>query len=322
MTSDKLGELKKCLFSDVWANEREFSHWLATDGLDLLGKTLGMPLANAECEVPIGKFWADIVCTDANDESKEVVIENQRNYTDHSHLGQLLTYAAGKDAVTLVWIAEEFCEEHRVALDRLNETSDSVRLFGLVIELWRIGDSKPALKLCPVAKPKDSPYLTRRSATRRVPEGELSEYQKFWNGFRDYLIKAKIGRYPPENYEKLLLDRGIGRRGAKLGLVLRDYRERLGVKIYFDDPRLFKLLHKQKQAIEADLKCKHKTHWQEPSEDYNKYSFDCVWDADWRKKKRDAIYQDLAHEWQEIDRVFRPRLGDLDPDDWDEDGDQ
>ena len=321
MTSDKFGKLKKCDFSDVWKDEMDFSDWLASaEGLAMLGKILDMPLANPEREMWLDGVRADLVCTDANDKGKVVVIENQRGYTDRSHLNQWLLYGARLRATTLVWIAERFSDEHKEILDWLNEISHGVRFFGLEIGLWRIGDSKPAPKLCPVTKPKDSP------PTRRGAIGELSEYQKelhcFWNGFGDHLRKAGIGRVPPKNYESLVLYRGIGGRGAWLGVVLRDYRDKLGVKIYFDDPRCFKLLQKQAKEIEAELNCKHKTHWQEPTEDYNKYSFDCVWDANWREKKqRDTIYRDLAYHWQEIDRVFRPCIGNLNLDDWDEDED-
>ena len=77
-----------------------------------------------------------------------MLIENQLERTDHTHLGQLLTYAAGLEAVTVVWIAERFTDEHRAALDWLNEiTDEEFSFFGLEIELWRIGDSPMAPSL-------------------------------------------------------------------------------------------------------------------------------------------------------------------------------
>jgi RecB family endonuclease NucS len=66
-------------------------------------------------ETRVGQYRADILCRDTRDDTF-VLIENQLERTDHTHLGQLLTYAAGLDAVTLVWIVERFSEEHRAAL--------------------------------------------------------------------------------------------------------------------------------------------------------------------------------------------------------------
>jgi hypothetical protein len=85
-----------------------------------------------------------------------LLIENQLECTDHVHLGQLLTSASGLEAVTIVWIAAEFTEEHRSTLDWLNKiTDDSFRFFGLEVELWRIGSSPPAPKFNVISKPNN-----------------------------------------------------------------------------------------------------------------------------------------------------------------------
>ena len=69
-----------------------------------------------------------------------VAIENQLEETDHSHLGQLLTYATGCGAHIAIWVAPEFGYEHAEALHRLNEwTSERIRFYGVKIEVIKEG---------------------------------------------------------------------------------------------------------------------------------------------------------------------------------------
>jgi hypothetical protein len=150
-----LGRLERCDLKTVWAHEAfDFTPWLAQrDSLQLLGDTLGLDLEPEAIEEPVGPFRADILCRDVSADQR-VIIENQLGRTDHGHLGQLMTYAAGLEAVTIIWIAASFTDEHRAALDWLNRISaDSVRLFGLEVELWRIGSSLAAPRFSVVAKP-------------------------------------------------------------------------------------------------------------------------------------------------------------------------
>ncbi len=98
-------------------------------------------------EKSVGPFRADILYKDS-DNGNWVLIENQLERSNHVHLGQLLTYAAGLQAVTVVWVAAVFTEEHRATLDWLYEITDNrFRFFGLEIELWRIADSPVAPKI-------------------------------------------------------------------------------------------------------------------------------------------------------------------------------
>ena len=116
------------------------------ESIELLGETIGIELELEAQEKDVGPFRADILCKNTEDDSW-VLIENQIEKTDHKHLGQLMTYAAGSQAVTIVWVASKFTEEHRAALDWLNKiTDDNFRFFGLEVELWKIGDSPAAPK--------------------------------------------------------------------------------------------------------------------------------------------------------------------------------
>lgn len=105
------------------------------ENLELLGKAIGLDLELEAREKYVGPFRADILCKDTGSGNWGLV-ENQLEQTDHSHLGQLLTYAAGLQAVTIVWVAARFTEEHRAILDWLNAvTEESINFFGLAIEL-------------------------------------------------------------------------------------------------------------------------------------------------------------------------------------------
>jgi hypothetical protein len=181
---------------DVWINEATlFTPWLARDeNIELLGDAIGISLDVEAQEKQVGPFRADILCKDTATDHW-VLIENQLESTDHRHLGQLLTYAAGLNAVTIVWIAQSFTEEHRAALDWLNAISgEDFNFFGLEVELWRIGDSAIAPKFNVVSKPNDwSKSIT--VATQR-PLLELTETKRlqleFWAGLRA-LIDSRGG---------------------------------------------------------------------------------------------------------------------------------
>jgi hypothetical protein len=132
-TNIPLARLQPVDLRKVWQTEAGcFTPWLASgENISLLGGAIGLELEVEAQEKDVGPFRADILCKDtANDHW--VLIENQLDKTDHTHLGQLLTYAAGLQVVTIVWIAQQFTEEHRAARDWLNEnTYERFNFFGL-----------------------------------------------------------------------------------------------------------------------------------------------------------------------------------------------
>ena len=200
-TKQELGTIEKVDIREVWPTEDDhFTPWLG-ENLEKLGTELGLDLELAETEAQVGTFKLDVRAHDANT-SGEVVIENQFGQTDHSHLGQLLTYAGGFDAQAVIWIAERFRDEHREALDFLNRrTDEDTQFFGVEIELWKIGNSLPAPHFNVVVTPNE----WRRQAinnTRQVSEvGE--QYQAFFQHLADVLRNhnfAGVRRALPQNY--------------------------------------------------------------------------------------------------------------------------
>ena len=192
MTDVQLSRLRQVDLRKTWESEPDhFTPWLGRN-LDLLGDALGIELEEFQQEHPVGPYRADIVCRDIADGSW-VLIENQLEYTDHVHLGQILTYAAGLNAVTIVWIARRFTDEHRAALDWLNENStDNLRFFGLEIEVWRIDASRPAPRFNIVSKPNAWTKSIVSVTKGLSPAGEFR--RGFWRGFLKY-VESHASRF-------------------------------------------------------------------------------------------------------------------------------
>src|SRR5690625_4684727 len=198
------GELIKVPLRDVWGREDiNFTPWLA-DNIDKLGEALGLELELVKREASVGTYSLDILAKDLST-SHDVVIENQFNRTDHDHLGKLLTYAAGHDASIIIWIAEEFSDEHRQAIDWLNQRTDNRSLFfGVMLELLKIDDSKPAYNFKLVASPNNWQKDQKRQAAAGNITVRGEKYRKYFQNLIDELrtahrfTAANIGQ--PQNW--------------------------------------------------------------------------------------------------------------------------
>ena len=262
METQSLGRLLRVELRTVWTNEpAEFTPWLAEpENLKILGETLGLELEPGSVEKEVGSFRADIVCRNIGTDSL-VLIENQLEQTDHDHLGKLLTYAAGLQAVTVVWLAERFRDEHRAALDWLNEiTHEDSRFFGLEIELWQIGDSPAAPKFNIVSKPNDWSRSVAQAA-RAADDSELSELRltqrKYWTGLLERLNAAGgpvRGNRKPQPQSWMAFGIGVG--GFNLGAVMNTWDKLIRVELYIRgedaDDRLA-LLEQARDEIEREL---------------------------------------------------------------------
>lgn len=177
----KLGKL--AYISDlrtIWKHEeKEFTPWLA-DNITLLGEALRIDLEVISVEHDVGAFSLDILAKDSGS-GNIVAIENQLEITDHSHLGQIITYASGVDAKTVVWISKEVREEHRKAIDWLNQiTNEETEFFAIEIQLIIVDDSSPA----PFFKVKASPNDWSKEQKGKLNKTEnISERQEDYHRF-------------------------------------------------------------------------------------------------------------------------------------------
>ena len=216
-----LGKLERVSLRDIWKSEaQDFTPWLAReDNLSLLGETLGIDLELEAVEQNVGPFRADILCKDMLS-NRWVLVENQLERTDHTHLGQLITYAAGLDAVTIVWIAARVAEEHRAAIDWLNEITDpAVRFFALEVELWRIGTSPAAPKFNMAATPNDWSRSTS-GAKKAIEEGTLTDSRRmlleYWTEFETVLSGSGRRVRPVKPLVQNWLTHSLGKSGVTL----------------------------------------------------------------------------------------------------------
>ena len=152
----KLGSLKEVKdLRSVWPHEAlDFTPWLA-ENIDFLGETLGLDITVEETESSVGSFNVDIFASEVGTDRK-IIVENQLEDTNHDHLGKIITYASGKDADVIIWVVKHAREEHKAAIEWLNNhTDEKIEFFLCEIKLFQIGESSIAPSFVIVEKPND-----------------------------------------------------------------------------------------------------------------------------------------------------------------------
>ena len=171
-----IGRLAEVDVRELWQHEQyNFSNWLAEDNnLVYLNDILGLTLTDVGKEVYVGPYRCDLVAKDETTDTT-VIIENQLENTDHGHLGKIITYASGLDAEVIVWIVKTAKEEHRAAIEWLNNnTTDNIHFFLIEIHAYRIGDSAPAPKFEIIEQPNG---FVKRNKKGKTSNEELDKRQ-------------------------------------------------------------------------------------------------------------------------------------------------
>lgn len=253
----KLGKLERVDLRNVWKHEAlDFTNWLAeAENLSILSDEIGIDISLIQTEASVGKFSVDILAEEQQTERK-IVIENQLETTDHDHLGKIITYASGLDAEIIVWIVREVRDEHKQAVDWLNEhTDEKINFFVIKMEVWQIGDSAFAPKFHVVSQPNDWAKAIKKTNAQPSEVSATGLLQlEFWEKFREFAQgkNSKIRLKKPQ--PRMFYDISFGNSIAHIGLNIYGKSNQISCEIYIPNSKeLFRDLQMRKDAIHQEL---------------------------------------------------------------------
>ncbi len=256
---------------EVWADEaKNFTPWLAKEAnLKMLSAAVEMDLVLEEMESSVGAFSADLFAREEST-NRKVIIENQLEATNHDHLGKLITYASGKGADVVIWIVKRARDEHRQAIEWLNQRTDSSLGFFLIeIELWKIDDSKTAAKFNVVEKPNEWAKAAKvnngvHSATKLLQLdfwAEFKETSSQDSAFMD--VFKSLQKEQPQHWYNLR----IGSSYCLLELTVNTQKKLISVGFYIrDDKEFYAELKAEQETITQELGVSKMT-WKEANKD-------------------------------------------------------
>ena len=250
-----IGKLHEVDVRELWQHEQyDFSKWLAQeDNIAYLNDILGLTLIDVNNEVYVGPYRCDLVAKDETS-GVAVIIENQLDGTNHDHLGKIITYASGLGAKFIVWIVTEAKEEHRAAIEWLNNnTINEINFFLIEIHAYKIGNSEPAPKFEVIEKPNGfTKFKTKTS------DGELNKRQAERLNFWEQFNQAVVARGKPFNVRKATTDHwynvAVGTSEASIVINLINKFGHIVVELYINNNKdLFDELYTHKEEIEEKL---------------------------------------------------------------------
>lgn len=256
MEERKLGSIEKVDLRKIWNNEEtDFTRWLAEeDNMNKLGEEIGIEIKVNKIEANVGKFRADILAEEENT-GRKIIIENQLEPTDHSHLGKIITYSSGYDAKIIIWVVKDMRDEHKQAIDWLNEhTDEDINIFIVKIEVWKIGNSAPAPNFEIISQPNDwAKALKKYTKSDELTETKMLQLD-FWNDFKEYAKKENTNLSLRKARPQHWYDISIGFSGVHMSLTLNTRDDMMGVEIYIpNNKELFNRLKENKNIIENEI---------------------------------------------------------------------
>lgn len=251
-----IGKLEEVDIRELWKHEQyDFSEWLSKkENIENLNEILGLTLVDISKETYVGSYRCDLFAKDETTGIK-VIIENQLEMSNHDHLGKIITYASGLDAKVVVWIVKEAREEHRSAIEWLNNnTNSNINFFLIEIHAYKIGNSDNAPMFQVIEQPNDFIKNNKSINSNDTMNKSQSQRLEFWNQFNNVLVE----RGKPFNVRKATTDHwynvAIGTSDAHIDITLVNKDSVIGVELYItDNKELFDKLYQKKAEIENDL---------------------------------------------------------------------
>lgn len=251
-----IGKLEEVDIRELWKHEQyDFSEWLSKkENIENLNDILGLTLVDISKETYVGSYRCDLFAKDETTGIK-VIIENQLEMSNHDHLGKIITYASGLDAKVVVWIVKEAREEHRSAIEWLNNnTNSNINFFLIEIHAYKIGNSDNAPMFQVIEQPNDFIKNNKSINSNDTMNKSQSQRLEFWNQFNNVLVE----RGKPFNVRKATTDHwynvAIGTSDAHIDIALVNKDSVIGVELYItDNKELFDKLYQRKDEIESDL---------------------------------------------------------------------
>jgi len=254
-----IGRIKKVPLREIWNREdKDFTRWLEKN-IEYLNEILDFDITIESREGPVGPYKVDLYGED--NFGRKVIIENQLEKTDHTHLGQIITYLVNLEASSAIWITSKPIEEHIKTIEWLNETTpDDISFYLIKIEALKI-ESQPSV--APLFTLIKSPS----NETKQIG-AEKKEYaqrhvlrKEFWTQLLDKSRK-KTKLYmniSPNIYS--WVGAGAGKTGINYNYVINNRRAACEIYIdkgkAFEDPNINKIrfdkLLKNKEKIEKEF---------------------------------------------------------------------
>lgn len=256
---NNLGRILKVDLRKAWNHEAlDFTRWLAKpENISLLSDEIGIEIKTLQTEAQVGSFSLDILAEEENT-GRKIIIENQLEATNHDHLGKIITYASGFDAEIVIWIVKEVREEHKQAIDWLNEhTDENINFFAIKMELWQIGNSPFAPKFQVISQPNNWAKAIKSSTKSGVLTETKIQQLDFWTRFKDYVRSVnpnfRLQTPRPQHW----FDVSMGSSDAHIALTVNSREELIGCEVYINNNKeLFNFLREQRNKIETEIEGK------------------------------------------------------------------